>query len=38
LDLAMPGNPGAKELPNATNSEQLFACGALLVLMGLCST
>jgi osmotically inducible protein OsmC len=27
LDLAMPGTPRAKELPNATNPEQLFACG-----------
>jgi lipoyl-dependent peroxiredoxin len=27
MDLAMPGTPRAKELPNATNPEQLFACG-----------
>src|SRR5213080_1358080 len=27
MDLAMPGTPRAKELPNATNPEQLFASG-----------
>jgi Ohr subfamily peroxiredoxin len=27
FDLAMPGSPRAKELPNATNPEQLFAAG-----------
>ncbi|WP_129691014.1 organic hydroperoxide resistance protein [Gottfriedia acidiceleris] len=27
FDLAMPGSPRAKELPNATNPEQLFASG-----------
>ncbi|RSK25844.1 organic hydroperoxide resistance protein [Bacillus sp. HMF5848] len=27
LDVAMPGTPRAKELPQATNPEQLFAAG-----------
>ncbi|HSU79569.1 MAG TPA: organic hydroperoxide resistance protein [Candidatus Angelobacter sp.] len=27
VELAMPGTPHAKELPNATNPEQLFAAG-----------
>jgi osmotically inducible protein OsmC len=27
MDLAQPGSPRAKELPNATNPEQLFAAG-----------
>jgi lipoyl-dependent peroxiredoxin len=27
LDVAMPGSPRAKELPDATNPEQLFAAG-----------
>jgi lipoyl-dependent peroxiredoxin len=27
MDLAMPGSPRAKEVPNATNPEELFAAG-----------